>query len=221
MKSNMKLLIYKFIILGMLILPFASQAEEDFCSDFPKLSQSIIGSIEGKISHVNQTKERSGEFFLNRKTEISEMKYSDEMVKKVISQNVAAPRNFREKISKFTFEKHLNNIAHERHTDVLAAHTEYLEELESLIDERTKIIESGLSSALDTVEEATEQSVDLCNKGEADLAKQNFSTAITEVKQTLSDTVLSIQDIKSKIIEAKSVRDSKIKSAFEKFNSAN
>lgn len=217
----MKSVMYKFIILSLVALPFASYAEGDFCDGFPEMSQSIIASIEGKISHVNDTKEKSTNFFLNKKTEISEMTYSDEVVKRVISQNVAPPTNFREKISKYTFERHLNNMAETRHSEVLSAHKSYYEELESLIEKRTDIIESGLEDALEITKEATVLSQDLCDSGEPESAKENFFVATTKVKQILSDTILSVQDIKSKIVEAKGVRDTKIKAAFEKFDSAN
>lgn len=217
----MKSIMYKFIILSLMALPFASYAEDDFCDGFPEMSQSIITSIEGKMSHINDTKEKSTTFFQNKKAEISEMRYSDEVVKKVISQNVATPKNFREKISKYTFERHLNNMAETRHSEVLSAHKSYYEELESLIEKRTDIIESGLEDALETMKEATILSQDLCDSGESESAKENFTVATTKVKQILSDTVLSVQDIKSKIIEAKSTRDSKIKVAFEKFDSSN
>jgi hypothetical protein len=221
MKSNMKSFISKLIIFSILIVPFVSHAEGGFCNDFPELSQKIVASIEGKISHVNDTKEKSTAFFQSKKAEMSGMKYSDEIVKKVISQNVAAPKNLRERISKFTFEKHLNNMAQDRYAEVLSAHKTYFEELESLIAERTEIIETGLEDALRTTKEATAEANDLCSKGESLSAEENFSAAITEVKDTLSETVLNVQDIKSKIMEAKSARDSKIKSAFEKFDSLN
>ena len=217
----MKSFIYKLIALSILMFPFASYAGEDFCASLPTLSQNIILSIENKADHVQETRQKSKDFFVTKRSEISNMEYSNEAVKKVMSQNVAEPKNFREKISRYTFEKHLNNMAQTRHSDVLSAHEGYYNELESLIEERTEIIESGLESAVALARAESTESVDLCNQGNADLAEDNFMLAMTEVKQTLRDTVLKAQEIKTKMMEAKNERDLKIKTADEKFDSSN
>ena len=105
-----------------------------------------------------------------------------------MSQNVAEPRNFREKISRYTFEKHLNNMAQTRHSDVLSAHEGYYNELESLIEERTEIIESGLESAVALARAESADSLDLCNKGNVELAKENFTMAVAEIKLQNADS---------------------------------
>ncbi len=217
----MKSFIYKLIALSILTFPFASYAGEDFCAGLPTLSQNIILSIENKADHVQETRQKSKDFFVTKRSEISNMEYSNEAVKKVMSQNVAEPRNFREKISRYTFEKHLNNMAQTRHSDVLSAYEGYYNELESLIEERTEIIESGLESAMALAKAESAESLDLCNKGNVELAKENFTMAVAGIKQNLKDTVQKAQEIKTKMMEAKNERDLKIKTADEKFDSSN
>ena len=94
-------------------------------------------------------------------------------------------------------------------------------ELESLIEERTEIIESGLESAVALARAESADSLDLCNKGNVELAKENFTMAVAEIKQNLKDTVQKAQEIKTKMMEAKNERDLKIKTADEKFDSSN